>query len=174
MKSIIEFFKKLFAPKPQPELVPPQAPKVQPVVDPIPWFTLLETYLGTKEVLPDGSVNPIITYFFTFTSYRTKLNKAWCAATQCCMLRKTGYKDPNSAAAMGFIKYGTPCEYKKGALIVMEHPDGGHHVTQFSHWIDEKKKLAMCLGGNQSNMVKFSQYNFNVEKVLRVCWPEKA
>ena len=189
VSKILEFFKALFSffskkevslpPKGEP-LVIIEEPKDPSNIDaisadnPHPWFDLAEMYLGTKELLPDGkTVNPLITFFFTFTSYKTQKNEPWCAAFVSCMLRRTGYKDTNSAKAFSYNKYGKASDLRKGAGIVIEHPDLNHHVTFFSHWSDQKKGLAMCLGGNQSNMVKYTQYNFNVDKPIRVFWPIK-
>lgn len=175
-KAIIEFFQKLFAQKP--ELAAPEAPATE-IFEQIsseepPQFKALLSQLGMKETLPDGSVNPMVTTMFTYTSYKTKKNEAWCAAAQNWALGTTGFKRTNSAAAKSFATYGTPCEFKKGAIITIQHPAGNHHVTQFSHWVNEDKKIASCLGGNQSNSMRYSNYDFNKEKVLGCRWPVKA
>ena len=154
---------------------PPAPVVVLPVsADPIPWHTKLLSVLGMYELLPSGQVNPLVTEMFTHTTYPTKLNEAWCAAAECWALELTGYKSTHDASAISFKDYGTPSEYKKGAIVVIEHPSGGHHVTQFVDWADDKKKLARCLGGNQSDHVKYSIFDFNVDKPIACRWPVKA
>lgn len=176
IKNFITWLLNLFAAKP--ELAAPLAPDTENIPphessEPIPWFKALESQLGMKETLPDGSVNPMVTTMFTYTSYKTKENKPWCAAAQNWALATTGYKRTNSAAALSFATYGTPCEFKKGAIVVIQHPAGNHHVTQFSHWVDKDKQIASCLGGNQGNKMKYSDYDFKKEKVIGCRWPIK-
>lgn len=142
-------------------------------VDEKPWFESLQSKLGMNEVLADGSVNPMVTMFFTFTSYHTKKNEAWCAGAMCWALETTGYSSPHDAGAMSFINYGKSSDYRTGAILLLEHQGGSHHVTCFSHWINEQSKIASCLGGNQNNQMCFKPYDLKVEKVLRVCWPVK-
>lgn len=135
-----------------------------------PWFNQGLTVSGMNE-MKDGKVNPLVTEMFSYTSYKTKRNEPWCAAFICWCLAKTGFANPATAAAVGFSKYGTSSEYKQGAIIVMRHPSGQHHVTMFDSWIDEKQKIARCFGGNQGNQAKYSTYDFKKEKVLGVRWP---
>lgn len=138
-----------------------------------PWMDQLLTVLGQTEIV-NGKVNPLVTEMFSYTSYKTKLNQPWCSAGICWALAKSGFANPATAAAVGFSKYGVASDYKKGAIIVMKHPSGGHHVTIFDHWVDEKNKIASCLGCNQADSVKYSNYDFNREKILGVRWPVVA
>lgn len=139
----------------------------------IKWFDLAITFIGMNEIV-NGKVNPLVTEFFGYTNYKTKANEPWCAAFICAMLAKSGYGNPATAAAVGFSKYGAASDYKQGAIIVIKHPSGSHHVTMFDSWVDEKNKTAKCLGGNQNNQVKYSNYDFKSEKVLAVRWPVVA
>lgn len=138
-----------------------------------PWHREQLKLLGTYELLPNGKVNPLITEMFTHTTYHTLLNEPWCAADQCYCLWKAGYKNPKTAAAHGFVHYGVPSKIRKGAIIVIQHANGHFHVTQFSHWIDEKNQIACCVGGNQNNRVKYSTYDFKVDKPIAVRWPDE-
>jgi uncharacterized protein (TIGR02594 family) len=139
----------------------------------IPWFDHALTVEGMNEI-KDGKVNPLVTEMFSYTSYKTKRNEPWCAAFICWCLGKTGFANPATAAAKGFSNYGVSSDYKRGAIIVMRHPSGQHHVTFFDSWIDEKNKLAKCYGGNQANSAKYSTYDFKSEKILGVRWPVVA
>lgn len=192
--AIVDFFSVLFGikkattlpelldePKKEPVKEDPKKedpPKPVPVEDPIPWHTLQVSLLGMKELLPDGKVNPIVTEMFSYTTYPTKANEAWCAADQCYVLAKTGYKNPRTALATGFNKYGVACELKKGAIVVIQHLTGSmkgrYHVTQFSHWVDEANGIAACIGGNQNNSVCYVNYDLKTkEKVVACRWPVK-
>jgi uncharacterized protein (TIGR02594 family) len=138
-----------------------------------PWLAQGLSVLGMNEIV-NGKVNPLVTEMFSFTSYKTQKNEPWCAAFICWCLAKTGYANPATAAAVGFSKYGVACDYKKGAIIVMRHPSGGHHVTFFDSWINENDKMAKCYGGNQGNQAKYSTYDFKSETILGVRWPVVA
>lgn len=104
---------------------------------------------------------------------------AWCAMCVNAALEESGYKGNGRADAVSFEKYGTPCGYVRGAIISMRHASGGHHVTFFDHWVDEKNKIAACLGGNQGDMIKISQYNLSGnasghDECKSPRWPVKA
>ncbi len=116
---------------------------------------------------------------FKYTSYKTNSDETpWCAACANWALQTTGYAGTNSAAAKSFDHYGTPCAPVYGCVLTVRHPGGGRHVTFFDHWVDEKKRIAACLGGNQSNQLKISIYNFSGNKaghdeIVATRWPVK-
>ena len=148
-----------------------------PAVGPTPWMDLLKNNIGASEV-PGARANALIVSMFKYTSYKTDSDETpWCAACVNWALRVTGYKGTNSAAAKSFDDYGTACEPKYGAVITIRHPGGGRHVTFFDHWVDEAGKIAACLGGNQSNKLKISNYNLSGGEhsaLVASRWPVKA
>jgi len=79
---------------------------------------------------------------------------AWCSVRENADKRKVGVKGTNSAAAASWSRWGYKCPFWFGATLDIRHRSGGRHVATFLYWVDEKKKIAAALGGNQGN--KFS------------------
>lgn len=86
---------------------------------------------------------------------------AWCALTIEAAFNSCGIKGSGSAAAVSYEKWGFPCGWIYGAVIPMRHVGGGHHVTFFVKWADEANKIATCLGGNQGDALKLSNFNLS-------------
>lgn len=156
----------------------PEAPKV--IQNDAPWMKWMADREGWSEKTHDKQLGS----YWKYTTYtpgqkaQTVRGRAfaWCAMTVNAALFETGYKGNRSAAARSFDKYGNACGFKFGAIISMRHPKGGRHVTFFHHWIDESKKIASCLGGNQADQLKKSVYNlsgnkFGHEEVIGCRWP---
>lgn len=122
---------------------------------PIEWAT---KQIGQKELAGSKRNNPWIVALFKFVRYVTRVDETpWCAAFVNAALINTGFKGTGSAAAKSFVNYGEACVPEYGAIIVIQHANGGHHVTFFDEWIEYGKVMA-CIGGNQANQVKVSQY----------------
>lgn len=100
---------------------------------------------------------------YTGLNYNTVIGsaRAWCAMALVTALEENGIKSSKSAAAKSFAIWGEPCEFKFGAILPIRHATGNHHVTIFLGWKDERKNLAFCLGGNQSNSINISVYNLS-------------
>lgn len=123
-----------------------------------PQLALAETKIGIQEIL-NGKVNPFVTECFTYTTYKTKQNEAWCAAFICYLLRNTGFKDTNNAGAASYDKYGTAvaiADAQPGDIVTFRWASGDRHVSMIHHVVDADN--VACLGGNQSNQVKISVY----------------
>lgn len=137
-----------------------------------PWMTWLKAHIGEKEISGEKA-NPFITDLFRYTSLAghplaTSDETAWCAALACAALEKFGYTSPNSAAAIKFDTYGTKSELKYGAILTFKRTGGsGRHVTFYVGRGHGEKLL--CLGGNQSNMLKESLYS--PEDLVEIRWP---
>jgi hypothetical protein len=128
-----------------------------------PWMDWMKAHIGGNE--HDKKFSDFMSNFwhlaglgFTTISGATH---AWCALTVNVALHESGYHGNGRADAKSFEKYGTPCEFKYGAIVPIRHVSGGHHVTFFDHWVDEKNKIASCLGGNQSDSLRLSNYNLS-------------
>ena len=79
---------------------------------------------------------------------------AWCSVKENADKRKVGIKGTNSAGAKSWSSWGKKCPYWFGATLDIQHASGGRHVGCFLYWVDEAKKIAAVIGGNQGN--KFS------------------
>lgn len=149
-------------------------------VDQTPWMTWLISHTGEKEV-SGSKANPFIVKTFDHTTYDTNSDETpWCAAGLCAALEESGYKSTKSAAASSYRTYGTPCEYKYGAILSIRHANGSNHVTCFEKWVDEKNKIAACRGCNQGNSIRVSNYDLSGNKkghdevVTSPRWPIKT
>ena len=133
-------------------------------------------YMGTQELLPDGSVNPFVTDCFAHTSYHTKLNEPWCAAFGCRVYEEQGYKSPHSAAALDMRNMGVEWPMVAGAGVVLEHLDGplkGHfHWTFLERDVQENDQVILGTGGNQNNMVCTKTFSLESFKIIAVRGPE--
>jgi uncharacterized protein (TIGR02594 family) len=176
---MFNWIKKLFSKKQPVRVIPPEVlagatVRTEPDLklnDPIPWFTLSKNHLGMKEV--NGVDTSEILDLFKHTTYDARKAKdytaAWCSAFVCTMLEESGFKSPHDASAISFKRYGNIGNYDRGSIIVMEHPNGGHHVTFLDEIIDAKTFRG--LGGNQSNECKYSVYNRS--EIIACRWPVK-
>jgi uncharacterized protein (TIGR02594 family) len=113
-------------------------------------------------------------------NYKTVIGStyAWCAMSLNTALETNGFKGTKDAAAVSFKNYGTPCEPKEGAIIVLQHSSGKHHVTVFKGWYDEKKTIMLGLGGNQNNSINVSKFNvsgnaYGCDQIIASRWPVK-
>lgn len=165
------------------ELYKEKNPKPDPVSYPgkasseLPWMAWLKEHDGEHEILGKDD-NPFIMDLYQYGSYPKEHDEVpWCACCANAALIKNGYIGTKRADAISFKKCGDPTDIKYGAIVVIEHPDGNHHVTFFDHWVDESRKLMACRGGNQSNALKVSTFNVSggkYDKVIAVRWPKKA
>ena len=145
------------------------------------WMSWMAKHEGMNEANNSRELADLVWKHTTYTpgqKARTVTGKAfaWCAATVNAALENSGYKGNRSAAAKSFVTFGKECEIKPGAVIVIRHKGGGHHVTFFHHWVNEKKKLMACLGGNQSNALRISVYDVSgnahgADQVVASRWP---
>lgn len=135
-----------------------------------PWLDLAKKYLGEHELAGSKDDNPFIVECFKYTTYQAIHDEVpWCAAFICKVLEDTGYKSTKSAAANSYLEYGEPCNLKPGAILVFHWPAGGQHVTICDKIMNDT--LVTCLGGNQSDSVKDSNFNRAYIKACR--WPVK-
>lgn len=92
-------------------------------------------------------------------------SNAWCEAIQNGADVGAGYKGTGRADAVSGGKWGWKCPPWFGARAPIRHPSGGYHDTRFLFWYDESKKWAACLGGNQSDELNITIYDFSKENL---------
>jgi uncharacterized protein (TIGR02594 family) len=123
-----------------------------------PWLDLAKRYLGEQEILGSKD-NQFILDCFKHTSYNASHDEVpWCAAFICRVLDESGYKSTHSAAAVSFATYGLKADVVPGAIVVFRWADGSHHVSIIDHTLSTDHNYVVCLGGNQSNSVKYSVF----------------
>lgn len=130
-----------------------------------PWIARLESRLGWTERSHDKEISK--GWPLTGLNYKTVIGKkyAWCGLAQADAMNFAGIKPVrHSAGARNWSAFGEPCDFICGAIISMKHAKGGNHVTCFLYWVDEKRRLAACGGGNQGDAYKISVYNLSGNK----------
>lgn len=165
-------FSKLFMKKPtpaEPIKIDP-LPPVNPT-DISPWFTIAKRYIGQKE-LTGKNDGQFVADCFKAVKSSLKADK-WCAAFVGRCLAESGYPFVlRGVAAMHYAQYGLKCDLKPGAIIVLRHPNGSHHVTFLDHVVNDH--LIACTGGNQANAVRTTLYDTTVDKIVACRWPAKG
>jgi hypothetical protein len=145
-----------------------------------PWMDWMARHEGMNEAHDDKALS----VFWKYTNcpdYKTVVgvDHAWCAMTVNAALIESGYLATYDAAAASFATYGTACEPKFGAIIVVRHVSGAHHVAFFHSWLDEFDRLAVLFGGNQSNALQKSAFNLSGnsrghDEIMACRWPIAA
>jgi hypothetical protein len=141
----------------------------QPPVAPEPWAVWMRSHIGEVERTgsPPSDFDKMIFSHTTFGDLNGQMESG-CAATICAALELTGYKSPHSAAALSFVKYGTPCSIMPGAICVFNFGGGDHHVS-ICESVDGG--FGIFLGGNQSHYLQRATYPLSA--VIAVRWPVK-
>lgn len=85
----------------------------------------------------------------------------WCSVRANADRRKVGIKGTGSAGASSWSSWGKKCPFWFGAALDIRHKSGGRHIADFLYWIDESKKIAAMLGGNQSNRFSIVSNNLS-------------
>lgn len=145
----------------------------------VPWMDWLKAKIGMNEQNNDAELSKGWIHTDYHPGTVRGADNAWCAMTLCWALEELGYKSPHDASAISFKGYGTATELKYGAIIVIEHPSGGHHVTTCHQIVaNEPGNIVVdCLGGNQQDSIMISRYNLSGtesnDKILAIRWPIK-
>lgn len=131
-------------------------------------YTPLElafTYLGEVEKFTDGTSNPVVLSFYKdFANWVTDTEVAWCSAFVNTIYASTGYEYSGKLTARSWLKVGQEIDDPRPGDIVVfwrNSPNSwqGHVAIYLNHTPDGR--YISVLGGNQSNMVKVSNYSAN-------------
>lgn len=121
------------------------------------FIEIAEGELGVEEIVGDKDNPRILEYHSTTTLKATHDEVSWCSSFVNWVVKKAGYEGTNSAAARSWLKWGKPIETPEvGCIVVLKRglPPSGHVCFYVEDFNDKIK----CLGGNQSNKVKYSFY----------------
>lgn len=141
-----------------------------PISSQAPWMEIAKKELGQTEI--SGSKNnPRIIEYHKATSLQASDDEtAWCSAFANWVMLKSSIKGTDSAAALSWQNWGMKLDKPQyGCIVVFDHGGGHGHVTFFDSFNGSNLR---CLGGNQSNAVKYSVYSTN--EVVAYRWPKDA
>lgn len=126
-------------------------------------YYFLKEQAGTEENTPE-----IVAFFEEIGHSWVKTDEtAWCAAFVNAVLKRAGYPYTGKLDARSFLSLGEEISAPRplGAsedfvdLVVFYRGDPDGWQGHVGFYIKERGKYIHTLGGNQSNMVKISQYN---------------
>lgn len=133
-----------------------------------PWMKIAIGELGQTEIVGSRD-NPRIVEYHQYTSLHASDDEtAWCSSFANYCMAKAGITGTKSAAALSWKTWGKPVaksDLRYGDVIVFDHGGGHGHVTFFHH--DAGDGLITCLGGNQSNAVRYSNYSLSKVAAIR-------
>jgi uncharacterized protein (TIGR02594 family) len=138
----------------------PEAPvtPVTPGAEPI-WIQWARKQLGQREV-PGPGDNPTIAAWYHLTTLDQSYwhdETAWCAVFVNAGLMLNNIKTIRSAAAVDWLKFGTPVTTpQKGDVVVFLWDSGSHHVAYYL--ADAGGGRIQVIGGNQSDAVTITTY----------------
>lgn len=130
-------------------------------------FEIASKELGVHETPGLEATARIVEYDKHTTLKASSDEVAWCSAFANFVVDTAKFVGTHSAAARSWLNWGIKLDAPiKGCIVVMDRHDVNNpnaaHVTFFSHFVDAG--TVACLGGNQSDQVKVS--NFPIAKVL--------
>lgn len=134
-----------------------------------PWMDIALREIGVKEVV-GGKDNPrVLEYHAATTLHAVHDSVPWCAAFLSWCLEQAHIPSTRNASALSYAKFGY--EIKEpvfGCIVVFAHKKrpGTGHVTFFDSYT--KDGLLCCLGGNQADSVKYSNYTTNELLTMRM------
>lgn len=85
-------------------------------------FETAKEFIGTKEYLDDGKLNPLIFEFHkTTTLGKVDQNYAWCSSFVNYCVTKAGLIGTNSTSARSWLKWGQPSQVNnEGDIVVLK------------------------------------------------------
>jgi uncharacterized protein (TIGR02594 family) len=130
---------------------------------PATWLKIAIKEKGVTEIKGKKHNPRIIQYHATTTLQASTDEIAWCSSFVNWVMIQAGIGGTNSATAASWLKWGTACTAKKGAVAIIRNTNAanssltysGNHVGFFNN---ETAKHFVIFGGNQSNQVKVSYY----------------
>lgn len=140
----------------------------------LPWLAIAEANIGVAEI-PGPKNHPVIVAAHKLAGLKGSQQTdttAWCSSFHKYVYHEAGISlellKPFKAWARDWMKFGEPCDFRKGATLVFERNGAGgdSHVT---YGMRRDGDRILCLGGNQGNRVKLSYYP--ASSLLACRWP---
>jgi uncharacterized protein (TIGR02594 family) len=141
-----------------------------------PWMaTVMAEYERGVKGIPGSSHNQRIIEYHSTTSLRATTDEtAWCSSFANWVMKNSGYRGTNSAAAISWLDWGVELKTPRyGAITVVydtNHPPtrSGNHV---SFWTSQDSARITLLGGNQGNAVQPRSYPLRTWEIKGYRWP---
>lgn len=126
-----------------------------------PWMSVARGELGQRE-LPKNRHNPRILEYHATTTLRARDDETpWCSSFCNWVMRRSGYEGTNSARALSWRNRNWGQRINRpavGAIAIIDWGRGKGHVGFVA---GRSGNRIVLLGGNQSNMVRYSPFDRN-------------
>ncbi|MFL6804686.1 MAG: TIGR02594 family protein [Xanthobacteraceae bacterium] len=131
------------------------------------WMEIAEAELGVSENALPGQQTARILEFHQATSLKATTDETpWCSSFVNWVMKQAGYQGTNNALAKSWIDWGTPLSTPSfGAVAVIKKKNAsadaatgsstGFHVA---FYVSSTSSSIRLLGGNQGDMVKYSNF----------------
>jgi uncharacterized protein (TIGR02594 family) len=144
-----------------------------------PWMDVARAEMGVREIAGSRHNSRIVEYHAATTLRATSDEVPWCASFVNWVLRESGKRGTNSAAAASFLDWGTTlASPRAGAVVVIRHTTSGNRGSTGSSsgnhvgfFLSASPSHISILGGNQSDQVKVSNFNLSSFAVRGYRWP---
>lgn len=146
-----------------------KAKTLEPTHTPDPmWIDIAIKELGVKEYSGPAANPRIVEYASHTTLKATSDETPWCSSFVNYCIDKSGYKGTHNAMARSWLKWGTPCTAKRGAIVIFSRGNDGvsGHVAFVLRDLGNEIE---CISGNTNNSVAISKYP--KDRILGIRWP---
>jgi uncharacterized protein (TIGR02594 family) len=135
------------------------------------WLALARKEVGVKES-PGFENNKIVQqYYVDAGSGRMPDSVPWCAAFVGAMLKRAGLKGTGLLAARTYLNWGIKLAKPKPGCIVVFERGNSRWQGHVAFYIKDVGTHVRVLGGNQADMVSYSDYPKS--KLLGYRWPKE-
>ena len=164
--------------KPQPVATVLTVPATTPATS---WMAIAEAEVGVRENAAAGQHNKRIIEFHKSTTLRaTEDEVPWCSSFVNWVMVESGRSGTKSAAAKSWLNWGADLDTARlGAVTVIKKKTAGADKATGSSsgfhvgfYVSATKTHLRLLGGNQSDSVKYSNFQLSKYDVKGYRWPQ--
>ena len=143
------------------------------------WVTIARGELGQHEVAGGQNNARIVEYHSTTTLKAKDDETAWCSSFVNWCMTKAGVAGTKSAAAASWVDWGSACEPRLGAVVVLYNAKAANSSTtttgnHVAFLIEETSTTYKLLGGNQGDQVSIVGFSKTGWKIKACRWPNNV
>ena len=158
----------------QPPTAPPHSSGVTPqtTYEDLPWIQIAHAEIGVAEVPGPGSNPRIVEYSKAADGIAEPDDVPWCSSFMNWVWKKVGLKGTGSKYARSWLKWGVGLDqFYPGCIVVFWRGDRNGELGHVTFGMKQSPAGTLCLGGNQSDQVKYSWED--TSRILAFRWPKE-
>jgi len=140
------------------------------------WLTIAEKEIGVKEIAGNEHNERILEYHrSTKGNVDVTDELPWCASFVNWCVKESGLNGTDTKRVKDWMSWGKELKFeerKPGAIVVFKFNNGGNHVAFLKDMeimnFTSGQRIS-CIGGNQGDQVKYSNYLIN--DIVSIRWP---